>query len=131
MEQSAPPITDNSKVNQATAHFLAKHNAFQKCIITSLKAENQALYAELSLLQAQRPLLGVEYDWKSAEVVVNNKVAKNLDRIMRDFDREVDKAEDRVEVEREVKKGLADIERERSWIQGFKDTIVQYKARDA
>ena len=130
MDRSKSPITASPSIRQATTLFLAKHKAVQDSLIISLTVENAALDAELEALIGEDPLLNVGLNHHAFEAATNKEAAKMLDKIMKDFDKEVGRAEDREEVEREMKKRLAGIGLNKSLAGPFKDAIARYEARD-
>ena len=75
-------------------------------------------------------LLDVAFDCGAIKAAANKEAAKMLDKTMKDFDMEVGRAEDRGEVEKEMKKRLADIGLNKSLVGPFKDAIAWYEARD-
>ncbi|CAF9938910.1 hypothetical protein IMSHALPRED_001132 [Imshaugia aleurites] len=131
MGRSIPPrATATFNLSQATSLFLAKHKSCHIALKNSLKAESAALDARLQHLIGLGPPLDVEFDWRNSKVASTEEAAKKLDGILKDFDREVGKAEERKEVEKEITGKMKEIEWMKSVIQGFKDTIARYEARD-
>ena len=131
MDQSTLPIASaNPNLSMGTTHFLAKHGGFQKAIVASLKADNAALNAKLNRLIGAGLPIGVEIDMKGTNAASNAEAAKQLDELMRKFDAEVGKIKERKEVEKEMMKGVEDIQWEKSLSRWFVDTIARYKARD-
>lgn len=93
-----------------TSHFLATHGGFQKTMVASLKARNAALNAELSRLIGAGPPIDVEIDMKGTNAAGNAETSKQLDGLMRTFDAEVGKKQEREEVKKEMMKGVEDIQ---------------------
>lgn len=130
MDQSTPPTTANPYLSQATATFLAKHKAIQDSLNQDLRAKNAALYAELRSLTGEGPLLNIALDQRATKATANEKAAKRREVVMKDFDAEVGRAEEREEVEKEMSKGAADFGLQQSLLGPFKDAIARYEARE-
>ena len=131
MDQSTLLIASaNPNLSMETTHFIAMHRGFQRAIVASLKAENAALNAKLSRLIGASPPIGVEIDIRGTNTAGNAEAAKKFDGLMRIFDAEVGKTQEREEVKKEMMKGVENIQLERSLYQWFEDTIARYKARD-
>lgn len=82
--------------------------------------------AKLETLIGEDSLLNVAFDRGALKVAANEEAVKMLDKVMKDFDREGGRAEDREEVEKDMKKRLADIGRKKSLVGPFKDAIARY-----
>lgn len=129
-QPNLPSTSAKPKLSPATIDFLDKHKAHQRAIDASLRAEIKALYDELSRHIRPGPPIGVDIDLEKISSVGNAEAAKRIDKIMRNFDVQVGMAQEREEVEKEVKKGLEEFRRGKSIMKGLMDTIARYEARD-
>ena len=130
MGQATSQTPVNPKLSQATAKFLAKHKAIQDSLNKGLRTRNAALLAQLETLRDEGPLLDVAFDERAFKAAADEEAAKRLEAIMKDFDGEVGRAEERGEVEKEMWKGAEDFGHELSLVGPFQDAIVRAPSKE-